>query len=62
MKTSLDRKAKVLAALIAAVERYNKIQNTNSTPADSHSLDYVSELNNVDMDEVAPWDDFYMDN
>jgi hypothetical protein len=60
-KASLDRKAKVLAALIAAVERYNKIQNTNSTPANSHSLDYVSEPNDVDMDEVAPRDDFYMD-
>jgi hypothetical protein len=58
-KTSLDRKAKVLAALIAAVERYNK---TNSTPADSHSLDFVSEPSDVDMDEVAPGDDFYMDN
>ena len=30
-------------------------------PADFHSLDYVSEPNDVDMDEVAPGDDFYMD-
>jgi hypothetical protein len=60
-KASLDRKAKVLAALIAAVECYNKIPNTNSTPADSHSLDHVSELNDVDMDEVAPRNDLYLD-
>jgi hypothetical protein len=58
---SLDRKAKVLAALFAAVECYNKIQNTNSAQADSHSLDYVSEPNDVDMDKVAPRDNFYPD-
>ena len=49
---------KVPAALIAAVEPYNKIQNTSSTLADSHSSDYA---NKVDMDEVAPANNFYVD-
>jgi hypothetical protein len=57
-KPSLDRKVKVLAALITAVECYNELQNNDSTPADYHSLDYVSEPNNVDMDEVTPGDNF----
>jgi hypothetical protein len=61
-KSSLHRKAKVLAVLTATVECYNKIRNTDSIPADLHSLYYVSEPINVDMDEVTPWDDFYMEN